>query len=180
MVRILSYSIRYGHSQLRPAGIQCGGYLHRSVYRIRKIQYPHIIYDIGYRDTLRIGLLDVRVIAWPPHNPNPRQIRLIRMGRVTITTWRLRLTRLTGWTSMGSISIPTRMHRVTSLGSLPGITNMTRLNRLTRLTRMDRHPILNRLCSPIRIPGRLPRIVRLVLAGGIDFLVKLDCLGRLV
>ena len=73
-------------------------------------------------------------------NRNPRQIRLIRPVRLTITTWRLGLTRSTRHTSMGSIAVPTIIPRVTSLGRLAGIANMTRLGRLTWAAIMTRAP----------------------------------------
>ena len=69
------------------------------------------------------------------------------MDRVTITTWRLRLTRLKRKTSMASIAVPTRLPRATGLGILLGITNMTRLNRMARMARITRLPILGKLAK---------------------------------
>ena len=101
-------------------------------------------------------------------NPIPRQIRLSTLARLTITTWRLRLTTLKIKISMDSIAVPTRLPRATSRGTMEGITNMTRLNRLTRMTRMTRRPILTRLDISSRIPGGLARIGRLLLLGRLD------------
>ena len=80
--------------------------------------------------------------AAPNPNPNPRQISLIRRARVTITTWRLRLTSLKMETSMDSIDLPTSLPRAHGVGLLEGITNITRLSSLTRLARITRSPIL--------------------------------------
>ena len=55
-------------------------------------------YPVGNRISgppLKIGVLGVRVFPGRP-NPDAGQIRLIKMGRATITTWMVRLTRLAG------------------------------------------------------------------------------------
>ena len=72
--------------------------------------------------------------AAPNHGANPRQIRLISARHVTIATWRLRLPRLAGEASIGSIDIRTSVSRAASLGGLECITSMTRLSRLTGAT----------------------------------------------
>ena len=84
-------------------------------------------------------------------NPNRRHIRLIRLDRVTITTWRLRLTRPRRKTSMASIDVPTRLPRATGLVILAGITNMIGMNRLTRMAIITRLPILGKLVKMVKM-----------------------------
>ena len=78
------------------------------------------------------------------------------MGRVAITTWRLRPTRLTRKTITACIAVPDRLPKETSLGALAGITNITRANKLTRPTR---RPILGGI-------GKMAKMVQPVGAQG--------------
>ena len=90
------------------------------------------------------------------------------MGRVTITTWGRKLTRMTGKASMARIVVHTRMPSVTSLGIRPVIGRMARLSRMTRITR---RPMLTRLGKLGRIPSMLSRIMRQILLGRLGWKV---------
>ena len=58
-------------------------------------------------------------------NPNPCQIRLTRMDRLTIATWRPGMTRLIRQTTTSSIDTLTRIPSDTILGTLTSISDGT-------------------------------------------------------
>ena len=60
-------------------------------------------------------------------NPNPRQIRPIRLDRLAIMTWAPRLTSVDRQNSKSSMAIHTRLPSGASLGILAGITKVTSL-----------------------------------------------------
>ena len=60
-------------------------------------------------------------------HPNPRQIRLTRLDRLTITTWMRRLNCVARKTSKSSMTILNRLPIETSYDSLTGITSWTRM-----------------------------------------------------
>ena len=77
--------------------------------------------------TRRRRLIRCQGQGYAAPNPNPRQIRLTILDRLTIVTWAPGLTSLDRQTRNSSMAILTRLPSGGSLGSLTGITDETRL-----------------------------------------------------